>query len=73
MLFLLHKPICDFMSTKFRNKQLIGKRGALYIVPKHVYFKKKRFCFLEVRNVMVSRWSHFTRGWMFQEHIKFAP
>ena len=38
LLFLLHKPICDFMSTKVRNKQLIGKRGALYIVLKHVYF-----------------------------------
>ena len=42
MLFLLHKPICDFMSTKFRNKQLIGKRGAPYIVLKHVYLKKKK-------------------------------
>ena len=42
LLFLLHKPICDFMSTKVRNKQLIGKRGALYIVLKHVYLKKKK-------------------------------
>ena len=42
LLFLLHKPICDFMSTKVTNKQLIGKRGAPYIVLKHVYLKKKK-------------------------------
>lgn len=42
LLFLLHKPICDFMSTKVMNKQLIGKHGAPYIILKHVYFLKTK-------------------------------